>query len=124
MNYSGKQFHWTIIMVMKPNVKHSGKRLSSDEKKHTKVQRATVLHAQCLCNTAIDEYVIACFEIVTAPLTLKANQINQGRVGTRPSEVLTTRPVEPRFTTSLFFKISKSFSFDVSDTKLKKNGSR
>lgn len=64
-----------------------------------------------------------CFQIATA-LTLKANQINQGRVGTRPPEVLTTRPVEARFTNSLFLKISKSFSFDVPDVTLKKNGCR
>lgn len=119
MNDSGELLHWTFIMVMKPNANHSVKRLSSDGKKHTKVNCMPVLHAQCLCNTALNQCLIS-----VSALTLKANQVNQGRVGGRQSEVLTTKPVEPEFTNSLFFKISKSFSFDVPDANLKENGCR
>lgn len=121
MKHSGKLFHWTIIMVMKTNVNYSVKHLSSGGKRHTKVKCMPVLPVSLQhCNRLVYNL---CFEIITA-LTLKANQINQGRVGTRPSQVLTPRPVEPRFTNSLFFKVTKSLSLDVPDKKLKENGCR
>lgn len=123
MSYSGELLHWTVTMVVKHKVDHSAACLPSDRKKHTKVQRTPALHTAASlqpCNRLICDL---CFEIGAA-LTLEANQTHQGRVGTKPPEVPTTRPLEPRFSNSLFFKITKSFSLDVPDAKLKKNGRR
>lgn len=123
MSYSRELFHWTVIMVVKHKVDRSAARLSSDRKKHTKVQRTPALHTTASLQPYNRLICNLCFEIAAA-LTLEANQAHQGRVGTKPPEVPTARPVQPRFTNSLFFKITKSFSFDGPEAKLKKNGRR
>lgn len=52
MSYSGELLHWTVIMVVKHKVDHSAACLSSDRKKHTKVQRTPALHtAACVSAT-------------------------------------------------------------------------